>query len=308
MRITFNQQFNINNIVKTQNALDRASKELSTGKKLLTPADNPSDFAKSLSISNGLMKYDSYLKNNEVLTNKLKYEETILKSVSSNLSNIKDIAIKLKSPLLSEKDYSNYAKELSDIKNQMLDMINKKDLDGNYPFSGSIPAVPFSKDNFGNLKYNGNQQIMSQQMGDDYYMEGNTTGFNLFENIKLKKLDGTTDNDNIFNKITELEEVLNTGDIDDINYAVEIFIDNVDLSSQNINVNLSNLGGKLKNLDQNKNFNNDMIVYNKKFLSDVEDVNVYEAISNVEKYKVLLEALYKTNQIVTSTNLFNYLK
>ena len=78
-------QLGISTILEKQSELQRTQQELASGKKLLSPADDPSAAVQVLDIQEDLALVDQYGRNATLARSQLSLEETALSQVSSVL-------------------------------------------------------------------------------------------------------------------------------------------------------------------------------------------------------------------------------
>lgn len=305
MRTTFNQNFNISKIMELQNSINNKANQIANNRVNLTPAENPLKFSEEIKLNERLSKIESYLKNNNDISNKLSYEEVILKKVSQSFSKLKELSIKLSSPLNNETEINNYTKEINEMQKELFSLSNIKDQDDNYLFSGSKTIKPFDNES-GNYEYKGDQYNKEYQISDNLYVKGNNNGFELFENVLIQKEDSTEVKENIFNVLETYKLDLNNPTIN-VSGTVNNFIENIDRNINHINDKLLELGGKLNLLESNENSNKDFELYHQERLIDITGVDLYKTISEIEKEKVLLDVIYKTNEKISKLSLFNYI-
>src|SRR5690554_438219 len=91
MRIATLQQFNtgLNGILDNQGGVNKTQQQISTGRRVLTPADDPIAATKILQLQQELALNDQYTRNMTGADNRLKLEEATLKSVTANLERVK---------------------------------------------------------------------------------------------------------------------------------------------------------------------------------------------------------------------------
>ena len=79
MRISTWQQANtgLNNMLKQQQALDTTHQQISSGKKILTPADDPTGTSKLISLSMALSSESQYERNMGNAENRLMQSESL---------------------------------------------------------------------------------------------------------------------------------------------------------------------------------------------------------------------------------------
>ena len=84
MRIATLQTFNLglNAILDNQEAVNRTQQQVSSGRRVLTPADDPIASTKILQLQQDLAQRDQYDRNMTAAENRLNLEEATLSSVT----------------------------------------------------------------------------------------------------------------------------------------------------------------------------------------------------------------------------------
>ena len=100
MRISTLQIFNIanNSMADANNALVKTQEQLATGRRVLTPSDDPVAATKILSLNNELAGINQYENNIGIARTNLIQEENALDSVNNLLQRIQELGVKRVTP------------------------------------------------------------------------------------------------------------------------------------------------------------------------------------------------------------------
>ena len=125
----FNMQNATSALLKTQN-------QISAGRKLLTPADDPVAAARSLEVSQSQAITDQYARNTDSATASLGLSDNALAGVTTLIQNVKTLAVNAGDGALTQSDLSSIATALRSNYQQLLGLSNSTDGNGQYLFSG----------------------------------------------------------------------------------------------------------------------------------------------------------------------------
>ena len=136
MRISTAQVFNrsTQSITDTSSSLFKIQQQLSTGKKVLQPSDDPLASAQILKLTKEVEKTDQYQDNIDISRRRVSLEETTLDAVNTATLRIKELAIQAKSGAVSDSDRKLIANEMQEIEKELLGLLNTKDVQGEYLF------------------------------------------------------------------------------------------------------------------------------------------------------------------------------
>lgn len=161
MRISTGQMYqqSVSNILTKQTELARLQAQIATGKRILSPSDDPAASAQVLDIENVTSQTDQYQRNADMVTSRLQLEETTVSSASEVLVRARELALQGRSGQFSNQDRSSLAVEVRQLLNQMMSLANTRDGNGEYLFSGfQGKSQPFAlNSSTGNVDYNGDQ-------------------------------------------------------------------------------------------------------------------------------------------------------
>jgi flagellar hook-associated protein 3 FlgL len=158
MRFSFLQGFNqgIDNILRLQSATYKTQNQISTGQRILTPADDPVAAARILQVNQQQSQIDQYIDNINVVDDRLKLEETQLNAVTEILFRMEEIAIQSANGILSHSERKGLAQEVSLRLQELVDLANTRDVNNEYIFAGYKGGTkPFEANSSGGYDYFG---------------------------------------------------------------------------------------------------------------------------------------------------------
>jgi flagellar hook-associated protein 3 FlgL len=162
------------NIVKTQ-------QQISTGRRVLTPADDPVAAASALGVNQAISMNDQYTVNRQNAKSSLSEEESNLSAATTLLQNIKTIVVAAGNGALDDTQRQDYVTQLRSNFDELLAIANTKDSQSNYMFAGYQNGTqPFSKSASG-ATYAGDQGQRLLQVGPSRQMAVSDSGTTVFE-------------------------------------------------------------------------------------------------------------------------------
>jgi flagellar hook-associated protein 3 FlgL len=186
MRISTIQAFNtsVNGMQKNYANLTRTQEQISTGKRILTPADDPVASVRLLQLSQEQALNAQYTSNNTAAQNSLNSEEAILSSIETVLQRIREIGVQAGNGTLDSTDRSSLGTELGQREDELLSLMNSKDASGHYLFGGSqSDQQPFVRNPDGTYSYQGDETQVNVQVASSTFLALGDNGKDLFENV-----------------------------------------------------------------------------------------------------------------------------
>src|SRR5690606_17716879 len=164
-------------IVETQN-------QVTTGKRINTPSDDPVAAARIAALDSSLTRLDQFRANTQLARNQLGLEEEALASVIDNLQRVRELAVQANNAPLSDGDRAALAAELRTVRDSLLSIANATDASGNFIFAGfSEKTQPFTVAANGAVVYNGDQGQRSVQVSDGRFVATGDSGAEVFQRI-----------------------------------------------------------------------------------------------------------------------------
>lgn len=276
-------QNGLEGVYKNQRLLNDSMTALSTGKRNdLDPVEKAQLLSYKVSISNNAQNN----RNIENITPKLQDQESSLSQISENMKALSDMAVKLGNTMNSEQKQI-FKAEYDSLKSNILNQLNAKDYLGEYKFSGWQSRVtPFDNE----FNYQSDQGVSSIRTGNNTTVELNVPGDRVITN-------------NFRNAIAKLDNYFDSS-ATKVNTAV---LDDLRLSQEDISIQITKVGNKLNQLDLSKEYNQDIIDSNTEKVSSLEDADMVKAAADFAKAQAAYQASLKTQSIIQSTSLFDYI-
>lgn len=149
MRISTSQIYDAGtvNIQRNQSALYKLQNQLSTGRRVLTPEDDPVAAAQALLVTQSRDVTAQHLENQGNAGSQLGLVDSQLSSLTNVLQNVRERVIQAGNAALSTSDRAAIATELESRLGEMLGIANSQNGSGDFLFSGYQGAtLPFAID------------------------------------------------------------------------------------------------------------------------------------------------------------------
>lgn len=186
MRIStfsFNQSA-VNGILNDQSALSTTQNQISTGKSVNTPADNPVAAVMIAQLTTVQTTNTQYTSNGKSATTSLDLEENALSTSTTTLQSIRDLLVQANDGSENTNDLQSIATQIKSLESSLLATANSQDAAGNYLFGGySVSSKPFVRDSSGSVQYTGDAGVSSVQVDSSTSVQLNDPGSNVYMNI-----------------------------------------------------------------------------------------------------------------------------
>ena len=158
MRISTSQFYaaSLTGILNQQNTLNTLGQQLSTGSTLVNPSEQPVAAAQNVSLTGQINRLAGYTQNGQNAQNALQLESATVQSVSTLVSQVRQLAVQMNNGTVSTQDLSNAAATMQGYIQQLAQYANTQDGQGNYLFAGSKSGTqPFIIQADGTVQYQG---------------------------------------------------------------------------------------------------------------------------------------------------------
>lgn len=186
MRVSTTQIFRngIGAIQDGQQSLARTQLQLSTGRRILTPSDDPSGAVQALQLRSAIEKTEQYQRNVNIAEQRLRLSETILTSVGEGLQRVRELAVQGNNASQTNETRRYIAGEIRQILDELLQLSNTRDANGEYIYAGlSSLTQPFSPGAGGEVFYNGDEGQRHLQISPVRQLAIGDSGQAVFMNI-----------------------------------------------------------------------------------------------------------------------------
>lgn len=305
MRISTNSFYDATSsrLTDLQTKMDKIAQQVSSGRRIFTPADDAVGAAQSLELQQSQAINQQYAKNRQNLQNILGIADGTLSSMNDTLQNINEQIISAGNGTYSASELAGIATALKGQRDQLFSLTNSTDGAGHYIFGGRNSQKPplqnVSLAVFNTTVLSFGQLQSSVQVDSSRKMEMSVNSSDIF---------GA--NADFFKKLDAAITVL--GDANATSSARQTALTDLGSSYSDTLQNLTNaqasVGTRLQQLDSLNNLGSTKDANYAQALSSLQDLDYNKALSDLSRQQLALQAAQKTFMQVSNLSLFNFMK
>ncbi len=293
MRVTQNITYNtyINDIMRRQESLYKLSKQLSTGKAINAPSDDPVKADKILTSRSILNGFEQYERNMDSALDYLSTSEDSLASVKDVIMTLQELATTAATGTSDASSRANTAVTVDQLYQQLLTVANAN-YDNKYIFAGyETGTSPFDQSG----AYSGDANSHQIRINSSGYITVGVNGGEVFK--------GTSGGVDIFQAVSDLSTALNNNDSAGIQAAGA----NLESALQQVSNAVSDIGGRITRITSAKDDLSSVKLDIETTIATLEDADIAKVISELTLGQTALEAAMSSAGKVISVNIFDYL-
>ena len=297
MRISTNTiyQLSTSQMTALQEKISQTSQQASTGKKVMTPQDDPVGSAKLLEAKQAISINDQYAVNRNALKYTIGIANVALNGVQDVMQSMNEQIVSLGNSILNSSNRQSIALTLQSQLDHLVSLSNTKDAAGHYIFSGyksDTASINASTHAYGGDANNAVIQVdSSTQLG--LGVNANTmfsSGFLAQIKTSITALsDASSTDEDITDSIADLAEKFNESQI----------------TVSAAQVTLGTTENRLTSMDSIGSERN--LAY-KDAVSSLEDVDYNKVLSDLARQQLQLQVAQKTFTQISNLSIFNYIK
>ena len=170
-----------------QSQLARTQQQLATGQRLLTPADDPTAAVRTLALNRALDRLATFGRNGDLAESRLQAEEGALAALGDILLRARELALEANTAAQDGLSRGAIAAELRSLNDQLLQVANQRDANGEYLFGGDQSRqIPFVREAGGTIRYTGDAGQRQVAIGEHRLVAVSDSG----ERVLLTARDG----------------------------------------------------------------------------------------------------------------------
>ncbi|MGL4932240.1 MAG: flagellar hook-associated protein FlgL [Aeromonas sp.] len=189
MRITTNMIYNRNlsSLSTSNQRIAAAYEQLDSGKKFKTAGEDPAGMSQKMALTHEIEQFQQYAINGNLLENRLGHQETVLDGINNAMLSAQTLIQKANNSALNTDDRKAIASELESLQQQMFDLMNNKNSQGEFIFGGhQSKNQPFVRDDEGNYTFQGDSGQQFVQVSSTVSIPANESGQGLFEMVATR--------------------------------------------------------------------------------------------------------------------------
>ena len=178
-----------------QNKVSTTQLQMSSGRRIQSPADDPASAARILDLSGAIERNQQYQNNGDRAQARLEREEAVLEGVGNLLQRANELTVQGNNDVLGESDTQAIALEMRQLLNELFSLANTRDSNGEYIFSGyQTNTRPFSHDPSGGYDYAGDLGQRMLQISPDRQIADGNHGYEVFMDVATYPVASVTTN------------------------------------------------------------------------------------------------------------------
>ncbi|NGM82307.1 flagellar hook-associated protein FlgL [Paenibacillus sp. 7124] len=304
MRVTSNMMnsqllLNLNRNARTMNDTQL---QLSSGRKINKPSDDPVGITYSLRYRAELSSNEQYTKNVDSALSWLDYNDTVLGQAGDVVQRLRELTVQASTGSNPQSALDSINQEVLQLKEQLVDIANSK-LNGKYIFNGeqyNTKPYDFAKGADGTYDVSQNITTDSGQIqyivGEGVQMPINMTGNDVFGH--------TGDADNIFTIINNISNSLTSGDLT----GVSSQLDKIDTRVETILSSRAEIGAKTNRVELIRDRLSDLNINLTDLQAKTEDADYEGLIMQSKIQENIYNASLSVGAKIISTSLVDFIR
>jgi len=280
--------------------------QLSSGKKLLRPSDDPALAAALNNLKSQMDVNQRYLTNLERMQDTLSMQETSLSSSVELVARIKELSLQAANGTYNAQDRQNVAVEVQELISTLVDLGNLRGADGAYLFSGfSQNKAPFTQSADGMVAYTGTLDYQNALVDEGRLMKIGMPGSDVFGSaLHLDETTGTSNSIEVFATLGAMHQALMENDVE----AIADKLDKISSVHNHIITQQAKIGSRMQRVDTLTQVIEDRNFTYQALQSSMEDLDYVEAASRFKNQSLALQAGQQTFAQLSGLSLFEYIR
>jgi flagellar hook-associated protein 3 FlgL len=185
MRISTSQFHNraLESMMTQQTTLSNTQSQVASGKRVQTPSDDPISAVHILELQRAKSESDQFGRNADAVSARLTTEEQALGDSTTLLQRVRELMLQANNSSIDATGRQAIASELIARSQELLDIANRRDGNGEFLFSGyATTTQPFARTG-ASVTYAGDQGDRVLQTGPTQRVADSNSGYQVFQNI-----------------------------------------------------------------------------------------------------------------------------
>ena len=284
----------LRNLNSNLKRLEDIQNQMSTGKKINKPSDDPVGISFSLRYRAALKENEQFTRNVDSAISWIDNTESLISETNDVLQRARELAVQGANGVMSDEAMDSIAAEINQLYDHLVKLGNSK-FNGKYIFNGQMTDIkPYDETNAENDTPNAGEIEMAVGVGVSVPV-----------NIPGSKLFGdSTDTTNAFRVLKDLRDSLYSHD----SVSVDQALGDIDSRIDKVLETWSEVGAKSSRVDLiKKRLENDNINL-QTLLSSTEDANMAEVMINMKTEENIYQASLSTGARIIQPSLVDFLK
>lgn len=300
MRISTAQlhQQAVASLLDNQAKLARTQLELSSGQRLLTPADDPSAAVQLAALEALDGRLAQYARNGSFARARLEREETVLAQAVEHLQRVRELAVQGLNDPTGPEGRKQIALEMRERLADLLALANSRDANGDYLFAGFYrgSGEPFADAGSGTFTYAGDEGRRSIAIGPEREVADGDPGTEVF--LRIPTTSGVK---SVFRIVYDLAVAL------EANSPSPASLGELDAALDRLGEIRTRVGTRLQAIEEEASAQQDLRLSLAQTMSELRDLDYAEAVARLNRELAGLQAAQQVYLRVQQLSLFDRL-
>lgn len=296
--ISINSRQSLLDLQRTKERLAVTQREISTGKRLNSPTDDPAGAALVVDFNASIEANAQYIKQIDGALSFLQGSESAVSSVIDSLQRALELGVQGLPGNGNGTAMANIAPELDSIRSNIISLSNTVE-QGKYVFAGTRTLTqPFSGPSAGPITYAGNSGIITSDVSASSTVDLNLPGDALFFGPG-----GQGSATDLFKQVTDLRDAMQAGNTANVQTAYT----NLRAILTRLVSAQTDLGGRQAGISALKESTSSYNLVLQGILNSVQDTDLPDAITRQSNDQITQQITLNSMAKVGKTNLFDFL-
>ncbi|WP_312470787.1 flagellar hook-associated protein FlgL [Neobacillus sp.] len=288
----------LNNLQVNNRAMEKYQNQITTGKKVTKPSDNPVTVVRGMTYRSSLNDIEQYKRNADDGLAWMTTTDDALNEVTSVMQRVRELTVKGLNETNDPSARYAIAEEINQLKEHLGEIANSQ-IAGKYIFAGTDtknppynvdPTAPGLPKEFRNT----NHESLELQVGQTNIVQINVPGTNVFNNDGLG---------GIFKVLSDI-----VSDFNSPNTGASGHLDKLDSQIDNLLKERSELGARVNRMELSISRLDGLEVSTTGLLSNEEDVDISRAIIDLKSQENVQRAALSIGARIIQTSLVDFLR
>lgn len=305
----------LRNITNNMGRMNNLQNQLSTGKKINKPSDDPVGITFALRYRSELDSNDQYVKNADSALSMLQYTETSIGQTGDIMQRLRDLLVQGANGTLEQTSLNSIKTEVSQLYNQMVEIGNSQ-FNGKQVFNGEktgdkpYPAVTLEESDDLNAippvykayHVSTDNGVIKYDLSSGMSMAVNMTGNEVFGEPIADDTDTTSTN--VFQLLRHAFDMLGAGD----QKGISKLIGQVDTRMNAMLTKRAEIGAKMNRVELVQNRLSDIDLNLQTLQAKTEDADLAQVITNMKTEENVYQASLSVGAQLIRPSLVDFLK
>ncbi|MFW5896488.1 MAG: flagellar hook-associated protein FlgL [Bacillota bacterium] len=289
----------LSDLMANRTRLSRLQEQLSSGSRINRPSDDPGGTMRVMQIKSTLEEIEGFRSNASAAHDWMSATESTLAEISDVVQHVRELAVRGSTDALPQESRDALADEVTESLDHLFSLANSQHV-GRYLFGGyKSDEAPYGGDAGTGFTYSGDSGSITRKIGPDVEIQMNVPG-----TWGATAEDAPGFLEKLLNTTAQVRDDLSSGDLDAVNDGI------VDLDERQDEVlsARSSLGSRMNRLQMSENRLEDMDLSLKRMLSETADVDIAEAVMNLNMTERAYNVTLATGARILPQTLLDYLR